>query len=113
MHSSLLGGLAFGRYQVAHGLCLGQVELAIQEGSLGELSGTGRNGTTFYTEVYDSLQNITGSMARYLYYVLTSIGMRIAKEGHDYFIYQLSAARYDPAKVQGVAGLLAQRLALK
>src|SRR5699024_1866061 len=106
--SGIQGLFAFGMDEVADGLGLTELHLAIEGGPLGKLTGLGGSDT----QGQDSFQNGLGyqntTMTGDFYRFFTRIRFRSTKESNQYLVYNLSVGVCNIAKVDGVGVLFSK-----
>ena len=89
--------------QVRHGLCLGEVHLPVQEGTLGEFARCGHFRPALHQQREDPGDDVIRSVAGDFDGILTRIGVRGAKYGNDHFVEQAAVMVPDFAIMEGIA----------
>ena len=88
LQGMLLRCRCIGGDQVGHGLCLREIELAVQEGTLGELARLGHPGSQRYERIDDLFLDIWGTMTGDLGHIFPGIGPWRTKNRHHHFVQQ-------------------------
>ena len=75
-----------GSDEVGHGFGLAEVELAVEVGSLGELSGVGHTAAVLDEEVQDLIDDIGGAVTGDFHGVFAGVAVRGTEDGDEGFI---------------------------
>ena len=78
--------------QVRHGFGLREVEAAIEEGALGELTGQGEARAVFQHGVEDGFGGENAAMTGDFHHVFAGVGARSAHHGAEDFVHRLAGA---------------------
>ena len=85
-HSHIVRSLVGRTDEVGYSLCLRQVHLAIEEGTLRKLARSGWHATILGKQEHNLLKHIGRAVARNLHRVLACIRMRRAENGYEHLV---------------------------
>ena len=98
----VVSGLVGRADEVSHGFSLREVHLAVEEGTLSELTRSGSRAAVLYQQRHHPLQYIRRAMTGNLRGVFARVRMRSTEHAHQHFVHGLSLPVGYPAEGDGV-----------